>query len=89
MSRKTTDEQLNKIAAELVGSCERTIQEVCESEGFPAHDDWTKEDYEAFDQLAFCCAICGWWCSGDDHGSEEAEDEAGNFVCSECGPEDD
>lgn len=44
-----------------------------ESEGFAL-------DCEAFDQVAFICACCDWYCSAD----EANETSGGELICDEC-----
>lgn len=39
----------------------------------------TVEDVEAFDQLAFECDGCGWWCSTD-----ELHNTTDDNLCDEC-----
>ncbi|AKQ75815.1 hypothetical protein FDH82_gp25 [Roseobacter phage RDJL Phi 2] len=66
----------SKLYDELVGTCD----------GMP---DWVTDHeqeadiLEAFDQDAFLCAACGWWCEMGE--CEEGPD--GDDVCSQCAEE--
>lgn len=41
------------LAEQMLGTCDDLDMD--------AHEDFTKEEWEEFDGLVFCCA-CGWWC---------------------------
>lgn len=79
--RVLPDAQLQSVAEQLIGQCTNGIDDVCLEDDLPLFDQWTVEDAQAFDELAFLCSVCGWWVSGDDHAEEEPDD----FICSECG----
>lgn len=61
---------------ELVGTCDGMPEWVDE------HDQ-EAEIKEAFDQDAFLCDACGWWCCM----SEVEEGPDGTDVCSQCAEE--
>lgn len=69
-----------KAAEELIGTCTRTLHQLGE--------EWN-EDLEnsstfcaRFDELAFECVACNWWCSQD-----ECHDRDGEWICEDCARE--
>ncbi|UFK26708.1 hypothetical protein [Roseobacter phage RDJL6] len=61
---------------ELVGTCDGMPEWVTE------HDQ-EADILEVFDQDAFLCSACGWWCEM----SEAEEGPDGDDVCSQCAEE--
>jgi len=59
------------LADALIGTCNGAPDELFEVQGLA----------EAFDELAFECTECGWWCEIGDMAENEEEDE---HVCKEC-----
>lgn len=67
------EELAERLYGELVGTCDTMPDWVDEHEQ-------EAEIKEAFDQLAFQCTTCGWWCDqGEASGELNGEDE-----CSDC-----
>lgn len=71
-------ERVREIARDLIGCCggsrvelERELDELgVGREGMPSG---------VFDEIAFICDGCGWYCSVD-----ELNDESGDQLCDEC-----
>lgn len=58
------------LADELVGTCATCVVEERLA---------TQADVEAFDNLAFLCECCGWWCA-----TEELHNEGAQNLCEDC-----
>lgn len=80
MGRKLTDEQVNKIASRLYGSC-LSLDEVIEDETGLTFGELDYEDCLAIDDLVFECQACNWW-----FGSSEYSDKVTHEnYCESCG----
>lgn len=77
-------ELAEKAAAILFGTATRTIEDVTEELGHPEAED-DMDFLLAIDDRVFQCAQCGWWCEI----SEMAEDCDTDWICRECGGDDD
>ena len=68
-----------RLAQYMIGSSDDVMQHA-PNYGF---DDWPmdagRDGAAAFDEVAFCCDVCGWWC-----GSEHRNDTNSGQVCSMC-----
>lgn len=77
--RHFTDEQINKIASMLEGTC-GTLYGVLDRLYDTDEDAMSLADCHALDDLVFCCEQCNWWFEQGEMG-ENASDA---WVCVEC-----
>lgn len=70
--------RIKEIATDLIGCCSGARVEL-EAELNELGVGTEAAPSEAFDEIAFECAECGWYCSMD-----EANESGGGYVCDEC-----
>lgn len=59
MTRKLSDDQINTLADNLLGTCSSIDDHLPNGLTF---DDLDVEDCELLDDKVVQCADCGWWC---------------------------
>ncbi len=69
MAQLTPDQavEVEKMAENLIGRCSAVTSADEES----IQEEWTQEQREYFDTLAFLCDDCGWWCDMSECNNEE------------------
>lgn len=70
--------RVKEIALDLVGCCSGSRLEL-EQELDELGVGTDAAPSAAFDEIAFLCANCGWYCSMD-----EANDSSGDYLCDDC-----
>lgn len=69
-----TDRTPRQLADDLIGTSDHA---------YPEELLQTKEELQEFDQYAFNCDGCGWWCD-----TEELNNETARNLCNDCATED-
>ncbi len=72
-----------KAAEELIGTCNKGLHELAEEYG--ADIENSTAFCARFDELAFECVKCNWFCSQD----ECNDSEGGEWICDDCKAEED
>lgn len=83
-SRNYTDEQINELAHDLLGTCE-SLEEALRRLYSNENDlylELTVADCQALDAEIFCCGQCSWW-------EETSQESAESGVCIDCHSGDD
>jgi len=82
MDRDLTPDAMAQEAADaLIGQCVISLEQWVEQSPHPEWID-SQDFLSAWDQLAFLCDGCGWYCSTDELNNDE-----GGEVCEDCSEE--